>query len=194
MNEWIMITRSRYGKGAVAAKDIPKGTQIIQYKGKKVSSKLAEKISDKHRDQVTAIGTGTLWLFTLNKDYDVDGSRQGNDAQYLNHSCEPNCEAINYDDEEILLNGYRPDANPLLVQKQITAWLEEKFTKEIKMPILVQPVIIFPGWFVKSPNEPTIIKVMNPRELIGFLENKRDILSDNEMTLLNYKISKLAKK
>ncbi len=105
MNPWFMVSSSKFGKGAVAAIDIPKGTRIVQYKGKKVSSSLAQKISDKHRDQVTAIGTGTLWLFTLNSKYDIDGSRQGNAAQYFNHSCEPNCEAVNYDDDEIWIES-----------------------------------------------------------------------------------------
>lgn len=107
MNEWIVIKRSKYGRGAFAAKDIPKGTDIIQYKGKIVSKEIGEKISNKHREQITSIGTGTLWIFTLNNKLDVDGSRQGNDAQFINHSCEPNCEAINYDDEEIWIEAMR---------------------------------------------------------------------------------------
>lgn len=107
MNHWFMVKGGKLGKSAVAAVDIPKGTRIIQYKGKLVSNELAEKISQKHRDMITPIGTGTLWLFTLNDEYDVDGSRQGNDAQYINHSCEPNCEAINYDDEEIWIEAMR---------------------------------------------------------------------------------------
>ena len=69
----------------------------------------------------------------------------------INWHAPANNEAIiQYDDEEILLNGYRPDANPLIVQKQVKNWLEDKFSKEFKTPILVQPVLIFPGWFVKT--------------------------------------------
>ena len=101
---------------------------------------------------------------------------------------------IHYSDDEILLNGYRPDANPLVIQKHLTGWLEGILNKEIKTPILVHPIIVFPGWFVKTPNESTSIKVMNPRELNGYLEDKTSILSDNDITLLNYQISKLIKK
>jgi SET domain-containing protein len=105
MNQWFIIEKSSLGKNAVAAVDIPKETQIVQYKGKLTSNKLAEKISQKHRDLITPIGTGTLWLFTLNSQYDVDGSRQGNQSIYFNHSCEPNCESVNYDDEEIWIES-----------------------------------------------------------------------------------------
>jgi serine acetyltransferase len=52
MNQWFIIEKSSLGKNAVAAVDIPKETQIVQYKGKLTSNKLAEKISQKHRDLV----------------------------------------------------------------------------------------------------------------------------------------------
>ncbi|MEM8843788.1 MAG: NERD domain-containing protein [Pseudomonadota bacterium] len=101
---------------------------------------------------------------------------------------------IDYDDEEMLLNGYRPDANLLSVLKQITSKLEDKFSNEIKLPALIKPLIIFPGWFVKSPKESTKVVVMNPRDLMGYLEGNAELLSDNEITLLNYKLSKLIRK
>lgn len=88
-------------KGAFATRDIPKGTQIVEYKGKLISKKLSEDISSKHRDK------GELWIFTLNNKYDIDGSRQGNESRYVNHSCDPNCEATNYDDEEIMIETLR---------------------------------------------------------------------------------------
>lgn len=34
------------------------------------------------------------FLFTLDDDTVIDGDRQGNDARYINHSCDPNCEAV----------------------------------------------------------------------------------------------------
>ncbi len=86
-------------KGAFALRDIPKGIQIIEYKGKLISKELANKRADVHRSQ------GELWIFTLNKDYDIDASRQGNDARFINHSCKPNCEAVNYDDEELWIEA-----------------------------------------------------------------------------------------
>ncbi|MBN1175483.1 SET domain-containing protein-lysine N-methyltransferase [Candidatus Woesearchaeota archaeon] len=88
-------------KGAFAIRDIPKGTQIVQYRGKLISKELSEKISSNHRDR------GELWIFTLNDKYDIDGSRQGNESRYVNHSCDPNCEAINYDDDEVWIETIR---------------------------------------------------------------------------------------
>ena len=101
---------------------------------------------------------------------------------------------INYKEEEILLNGYRPDANPLLALKHITHWLDGKLTKSTNQPVLVQPIIVFPGWFVKTPDTVTTVKVMNPRELSGYLQSRRNVLSGNDKTLLDYQIGKFIKK
>ena len=86
-------------KGVFAIVNIPKGTKIVQYKGKLVTKSVSEKRSDIHKAK------GELWIFTLNSSYDVDASTHGNEARFINHSCEPNCQAVNYDDEEIWIES-----------------------------------------------------------------------------------------
>ena len=34
------------------------------------------------------------FLFGVEDDYTVDASRGGNEARFINHSCEPNCESV----------------------------------------------------------------------------------------------------
>ena len=36
--------------------------------------------------------TGSVYIFELNKKFDIDGSPMYNKARYINHSCDPNCE------------------------------------------------------------------------------------------------------
>ena len=105
-----------------------------------------------------------------------------------------NSEAIiNYDDEEILLNGYRPDANPLVSMQTVRKWLENKLYVSIGKPIDVECVVVFPEWFVKSPKDRTSVKVINPREMSRVLEGRANVLSDNDKTLLNYHLTKIIK-
>ena len=38
--------------------------------------------------------TGHTFLFTLNDEYVIDANHKGNKARWINHSCDPNCEAV----------------------------------------------------------------------------------------------------
>lgn len=101
---------------------------------------------------------------------------------------------INYDDEQILLNGYRPDANPIEPLKNVKQWVENKLYASLGKPIDVECLVVFPEWFVRSPSEPVVVKVVNPREVKKVLEERGSVLSDNDKTLLNYHIAKLINK
>ena len=72
-------------RGLYANKNIKKGAKIIQYKGKIITNKESEKNPkfDNNKD---------IYLFNLNKKYDLDGDFKYNTARLINHSCNPNCE------------------------------------------------------------------------------------------------------
>lgn len=100
---------------------------------------------------------------------------------------------INYSDDQILLNGYRPDSNPLEQMRTVSKWLENKLYVSLGKPIDVECLVVFPEWFVKTPKERVSIKVINPREMLSVLESRSGNLSDNDKTLLNYHIAKIIK-
>lgn len=75
--------------GLSAAINIKKGQKIIQYKGKKITLYKAE--TDPKYDNGKEI-----YLFNLNKRYDLDGDFKFNTARLINHSCNPNCEVLDY--------------------------------------------------------------------------------------------------
>ena len=80
------IKKSKIDKnGLYASRNISKGTKIIEYKGKIITRKQSEE--DPKFDNGKAI-----YLFNLNKRYDLDGDFKFNIARLINHSCEPNCE------------------------------------------------------------------------------------------------------
>ena len=80
------VRRSRIDNlGLYAAKDIKKGSKIIEYKGKVITRNQAEKNPKYDNDKA-------IYLFNLNKKYDLDGDFKFNTARLINHSCDPNCE------------------------------------------------------------------------------------------------------
>ncbi len=72
-------------RGLYANCDIKEGTKIIEYKGKIISVRQSE--IDPKFDNDKAI-----YLFNINKRYDLDGDFKYNIARLINHSCDPNCE------------------------------------------------------------------------------------------------------
>ena len=84
-----------HNRGVFAIKDIKKGTLVIEYKGEKITKKESGKRADEQLSQGDTT-KGAVYIFELNKRYDIDGNVDYNDARYINHSCEPNCEAVHH--------------------------------------------------------------------------------------------------
>ena len=68
-------------------RDIKDRTRIIEYKGKIVTKKHVEKNTKFDNEKA-------IYLFNINKKYDLDGDFKYNTARLINHSCDPNCEVF----------------------------------------------------------------------------------------------------
>jgi hypothetical protein len=85
-----IVRRSKiHGRGVFAARLIPKGTRIIEYRGRRIPYALA---SELYPDE-DGVPTHTF-LFELDDDMVIDAGQGGNAARWINHSCAPNCEAV----------------------------------------------------------------------------------------------------
>jgi SET domain-containing protein len=94
MSSKIEVRRSKiHGSGVFAAKNIKKGEFIIEYKGLLRSHEEVDAAYDNEDE------TGHTFLFTLNEDYVLDANIKGNDARWINHSCDPNCDSEHVDAE-----------------------------------------------------------------------------------------------
>jgi uncharacterized protein len=88
-----------HGRGLYATADIEEETQIIQYVGEKITKEESTKRALEWEEQARETGEGLVYIFELDDTYDIDGRLGENPARYMNHSCDGNCEAINYDGE-----------------------------------------------------------------------------------------------
>jgi SET domain-containing protein len=68
---------------------IRKGQRIIEYVGEHIDDDEADRRYDEDR-----MNRHHTFLFTLGPNKVVDGAVDGNESIYINHSCEPNCEAV----------------------------------------------------------------------------------------------------
>jgi len=93
-SEWAVVRGSKiHGRGMFAAKEIPKGTRIIEYTGERITKAEGWRRERARQERARRGGDGCIYIFELNTRVDIDGSVLWNTARYINHSCEPNCES-----------------------------------------------------------------------------------------------------
>jgi SET domain-containing protein len=78
-----------HGDGVFALRRIRKGTNVIEYLGERVSPKLADaRYAGKHAQD------GHTFLFTVDRKTVIDAGVDGNEARFVNHGCDPNCQTV----------------------------------------------------------------------------------------------------
>jgi SET domain-containing protein len=78
-----------HGLGVFAAQRIRRGTRVIEYLGERVSHAEADRRYE-HKDASDA----HTFLFIVDARTVIDAGVGGNEARFVNHGCEPNCESV----------------------------------------------------------------------------------------------------
>lgn len=90
---------SIHNTGLFAATDIPKDEFVIQYLGERITKKESTRRGLDQHDKSLCEDVGSVYIFELDEEYDLDGNFDWNISRLANHSCSPNCEAQNADGE-----------------------------------------------------------------------------------------------
>ena len=78
-----------HGFGVFATRRIRKGTRITEYLGERISHAEADRRYD-HKDA----SDNHTFLFIVDARTVIDAGVGGNEARFVNHGCEPNCESV----------------------------------------------------------------------------------------------------
>jgi uncharacterized protein len=81
-----------HGNGVFARRHIDAGEQIVEYEGERISADESAVRAEKSGGPVNH-----TFFFSLADGNVIDGGSGGNDARFINHACEPNCEAYEED-------------------------------------------------------------------------------------------------
>jgi SET domain-containing protein len=90
-----------HGKGVFALARIPKGKRVIEYLGDRVSHREADRRYD-DKDE----NDSHTFLFIVDSRTVIDAGVDGNDARFVNHACEPNCESV-IEDRRVFIEALR---------------------------------------------------------------------------------------
>ena len=83
---WKVKKSKIHGSGVFATKNKKKGTRIFEYIGEKIKKSEGDKRSERRiKKFLDSKETGSVYIFELNKKYDIDGSPEYNKARYINH-------------------------------------------------------------------------------------------------------------
>jgi SET domain-containing protein len=83
--EWLVFKTSPiHGTGGFARSNLPAGTRVIEYIGRRITK----------AESLQCCEANNEYVFALDEDHDLDGNVGWNPARFLNHSCAPNCEAV----------------------------------------------------------------------------------------------------
>jgi len=73
-----------HGRGAFALRAIQPEQKVAEYLGELIDKTESNKRCELNNE----------YIFTLDEQWDIDGNVSWNPARFINHSCEPNCEAV----------------------------------------------------------------------------------------------------
>ena len=83
------VRRSKvHGYGAFATRAIKKGARITEYLGDRVTHAEADERYEDHDEN-----DNHTFLFIVDRGVVIDAGVGGNDARFINHKCDPNCES-----------------------------------------------------------------------------------------------------
>jgi len=98
-----VIRRSpTHGRGVFATRTINKGARVLEYRGIRIGSDAAD-----YRPPTDPTDPYHTLMFELSDGTVIDASVRGNAARWINHGCDPNCEAIEYDDGRVYIHARR---------------------------------------------------------------------------------------
>jgi SET domain-containing protein len=90
-----------HGRGVYAIRPIKKGNRVIEYLGERVSHYEADS-----RYELKPDDDGHTFLFIVDGRTVIDAGVDGNEARYINHSCDPNCETV-IEDRRVFIEAIR---------------------------------------------------------------------------------------
>ncbi len=127
----IAVRRSSiHGKGVYAIRLIRQGERVVEYKGEQIDWE--EALRRHPHDPAQPHHT---FYFALEDGHVIDGKSQGNSAKWINHSCNPNCEAtmvVGKNGQRVFIEALRDIAAGEELFYDYGLVIDERHTKKLK--------------------------------------------------------------
>lgn len=115
-----------HGRGVFALMPIPKGSRLLEYTGERISHEVADERYAEEQEN-----SPHTMLFSVDEDTVIDATHRGSSARWFNHSCQPNCEAVD-DEGRIFIEATRNIRAGEELSYDYNLLLEEAHTPAVK--------------------------------------------------------------
>ncbi len=98
---------------------------------------------------------------------------------------------IAYDGENLTAGKLQPDRDPVVQAKAQSRWLKLLIAESTGRRLNVQPVVLFPGWFVEAASgSQKEVWVLEPKALPALLANADHHLAAEDIKLVSFHLSR----
>lgn len=98
---------------------------------------------------------------------------------------------IRFDGARLTVGDWKPDERVVIQARAQAGWLRELLHASTGRVFVVRSVVLFPGWFVEQVGASTReLWVLNPKALPSFLEREEGVLSEPNVRLAAYHLSR----
>jgi hypothetical protein len=101
--------------------------------------------------------------------------------------------SVTYDGHKIFVDGIEPERNAIEQVTALSRWLEKEIKLTTGKYFPIRPVIVFPGWYVEPIPSGSAIWILNPKALISFIHNEPISISDTDLCLIAFHLSRYIK-
>ncbi len=115
-----------HGKGVFAVQDIAEGETLIEYVGEVISWAEAQR-----RHPHDPKDPNHTFYFHVDEDHVIDAKHGGNSSRWINHSCDPNCEADEVDGR-VFIKALRNIKAGEELNYDYGLIIDEPYTKKLK--------------------------------------------------------------
>ena len=115
-----------HGNGVFATRAIEPGERIDEYRGERITAD-----ESALRAQAAGGPVNHTFFFSLADGRVIDGGSRGNDARFINHACEPNCEAQE-DNGKVYIYALQPIDKGEELNYNYALIYEERHTPAVK--------------------------------------------------------------
>jgi hypothetical protein len=97
---------------------------------------------------------------------------------------------ISFDGETLRVAGRIPDRDPIRQVGAAAQWLSNQLEELTGRKFPVRGVVVFPGWYVEQPTNPSLIWVLEPKMLPAFIERQPVTISPADVALTSAQLSR----